>query len=93
LVSDVVAPPPIAEGVTIDVVAPLATAIKCFHWAKDGPKFVCKVDGCNASYIAKYNLVQHLWTCHNVTMELGKLEHPFTWEQGPRVQDLVAMNA
>ncbi len=43
LVSNVVAFPPIAiEGV---------------HWARDGPKFVCRVDGCNASYIAKYNLV------------------------------------
>jgi len=52
LVSDVVTLPPIAiEGV---------------HWARDGPKFACKVDGYDASYMVKYNLVQHLQVCHNV---------------------------
>ncbi len=46
LVSDVVAPPPIAiEGV---------------NWTGDGPKFAYRVDGCDASYTTKYNLVQHL---------------------------------
>jgi len=54
LVLDVVAPPPIAiKGVTINVVALSAIVIKGVHWAKDGPKFVRKVDGCDASYIAK----------------------------------------
>ncbi len=79
LVSYVVAPPPIAiEGVAIDVVALLVVAKKGVHWAKDGPKFVCKVDGCDASYTTKYNLVWHLRTCHNVTTELGKPGHPST---------------
>jgi len=36
------------EGVTIDVVALPLVAIEGVHWAKDGPKFVCKVDGCDA---------------------------------------------
>jgi hypothetical protein len=64
LISDVVVPPPITlEGV---------------HWAMDGPKFAFKVDGRDASYMAKYNLVGHLRVCHNVTMELGKLGCPST---------------
>jgi hypothetical protein len=47
-ISNLVALPPIAiEGV---------------HWTRDGPKFAYKVDGCDASYIAKYNLVWHLCT-------------------------------
>ncbi len=66
---------------------------KGVHWVRDGPKFVCRVDGCDASYIVKYNFVRHLRACHNVTMELGKPEHPSTWEQGPRVQDHMAINA
>jgi hypothetical protein len=40
-----------------DVVAPLMVAIEGVHWAKDGPKFACNVDGCDASYMAKDNLV------------------------------------
>jgi hypothetical protein len=56
------------------------------HWARDGPKFAYKVDGCDAFYTTKYNLVQHLWAQHNVVVELGKPEHPSTWEEGPRVQ-------
>jgi hypothetical protein len=43
-----------------NVVAPPLVAIEGVHWGRDGPKFVCRVDGCNAFYIAKYNLVQHL---------------------------------
>jgi hypothetical protein len=35
-------------------------AIEGVHWAKDGPKFACRVDGYDASYTAKYNLVRHL---------------------------------
>ncbi len=61
----VIAPFPIAiEGVAIDVVAPPQVAIKGVHWARDGPKFVCMVDGCDASYTTKYNLVRHLQTHH-----------------------------
>jgi hypothetical protein len=75
---DVLAPFPVAmEGVAIDVVALLPIAIKGVHWARDGPKFVCKVDGCNA-YTTEYNLVWHLWARHNVRMELDKLGHPST---------------
>jgi len=37
---------------------------KGIHWAKDGPNFACRVDGCDASYTAKDNLVRHLWMCH-----------------------------
>jgi hypothetical protein len=45
----VIAPLLIAiKGVAINVVAPPLVAIKGVHWAKDGPKFVCKVDGCDA---------------------------------------------
>jgi hypothetical protein len=77
-ISNMVAPPPITiEGV---------------HWARDGPKFVCKVDKCNASYTSKYNLVWHLWACHNVTLESSKSRHPSIWEDGSRHQDCVAMN-
>jgi hypothetical protein len=75
------------------VVALPLVAIKGVHWARDGPKFAYKVDGCDASYTTKYNLVQHLRTCHNVVVELGKLEHPSTREEGPKVQDHMAMNA
>ncbi len=56
-------------------------AIKGVHWARDGPKFACKVDECDASYTSKYNLIQHLWVRHNVTMELGKPKCPSTWEK------------
>jgi hypothetical protein len=46
LVSNAIAPPPVSiEGV---------------HWARDGTKWACRVGGCDASYITKYNLVQHL---------------------------------
>jgi hypothetical protein len=41
----------------LDAVAPPPVAIEGVHWAKDGPKFVYKVDGCDASYKTKYNLV------------------------------------
>ncbi len=70
---DVVAPPLVAiEGVGIDVVALLPITIEGVHWARDGPKFVCRVDGCDALYITQYNLIQHLQAHHNVTMELGE---------------------
>jgi hypothetical protein len=67
------------------VVAFFLVAIKGVHWAKYGPKFVYNIDGCDASYMAKYNLVQHLRSRHNVTMELGKPRHPFTQEQDLKV--------
>ncbi len=66
------------------MVAPPLVAIEGVHWAKDGPKFACRVDGCNASYMVKYNLVRHLQTHHNVIMEAGKPEHPSTKEEGLR---------
>jgi len=62
------------------MVAPPTIAIDRVHPARDGPKFVCRVDGCDASYTSKYDMVQHLWACHNVTMEPGKHGRPFTWE-------------
>ncbi len=74
------------------MIAPCLVAIKGVHWAKDGPKFAYNIDGCDASYVVKYNLVRHLQVCHNVTMELGKPRCPSTWNQGPRVQDHAAMN-
>jgi len=40
-----------------NVVAPPLVAIEGVHWARDGPKFACRVDGCDAFYTAKYNLV------------------------------------
>jgi hypothetical protein len=49
------------------MVAILSVTIDSVHWARDGPKFACKVNGCNESYITKYNLVQQ--THHNVVME------------------------
>jgi hypothetical protein len=76
-----------------NVVAPPAIAIKGVHWTRDGPKFACRVDGCDASYSTKYSLVRHLWAHHNVVMELNKPGCPSIWEEGPRVQDHTAMNA
>ncbi len=61
-----------------NVVTPLLVGIEGVQWAKDGSKFVYSVDGCNASYMAKYNLVWHLQACHNVAMEPSKPEHPPT---------------
>ncbi len=61
-----------------DVVAPPLIAIKGVHWARDGPKFVFRVDGCDASYITKCNLVRHLLAHRNVTTELGKPMRPST---------------
>jgi hypothetical protein len=63
--SNVVAPLIVAiKGIAIDVVAPLQVAIKGVHWARDRAKFVYRVDGCDASYIAIYNLVWHLRAHH-----------------------------
>jgi hypothetical protein len=42
-----------------EAVAPPLVALKGVHWARDGTKFVCRVDGCNMT--TKYNLVCHLW--------------------------------
>jgi hypothetical protein len=68
-----------------NVVAPLPVGIEGVQWAKDVPKFACSIDGCDASYMAKYNLVWHLQTHHNVTMEPSKPGCPSTREQGPIV--------
>jgi hypothetical protein len=67
-------------------------AIEGVHWAKDGPKFACNIDGCNVSFMANYNLVWHLRVCHNVTMESSKPGRPFIWEQGPKAQNNTSMN-
>jgi hypothetical protein len=77
----------------LDAITPPPISIKGVHWAKKISKWACRVGGCDASYITKYNLLQHLRLCHNVVMEAGKLEHPFTWEKGPRHQNHAAMNA
>jgi hypothetical protein len=63
------------------VITLFLVATKGVQWAKDGPKFSCNIDGCDASSMAKYNLVQHL-AHHNVTMELGKLGCPSIQKQG-----------
>jgi hypothetical protein len=68
------------------VVARPPIAIEGVHWVKDEPKFVYKVDGCDASYIAKYNLVWHLRAHHNVTMELGKPRCPSIQEEPLRLK-------
>ncbi len=60
----------------LDVVAPPLVAIKGVHRTKDEPKFVFMVHGCDASYIAKYNLVRHLSAHHYVTTKLGKPKCP-----------------
>jgi len=75
------------------VVAPPLVAIEGVHWAKDGPKFASSVDGCDASYTTKYNLVQHLQAHHYVTIESSKPRRPFIREQGSKAQDHVVMNA
>jgi len=67
-------------------------ALEGVHWARDGPKFACKVNGCDASYIPNYNFVRHL---RHATMWLwkpSKFRRPFTREEGPRHQDHMAMN-
>ncbi len=77
----------------LDVVAPPLVMIDSVHWAKDGSKFACSVDGCDVSYMAKYNLVWHLQVHHNVVMKSSKPEHPSILNEGPMHQDQVAMNA
>jgi hypothetical protein len=32
------------------VVTPPLVTLEAIHWARDGPKFVCRIDGCDASY-------------------------------------------
>ncbi len=65
------------------MVAPPLVNLKGVHWARDGPKFACRVDKCDASYMAKYNLIWHLWVHHNVVMEFGKFRRPSTQKEGP----------
>jgi hypothetical protein len=64
----------------LDAVVLPMVAIKGVHWAKDGAKFAHSVDGCNATYMAKYKLVQHFQAHHNVTMELSKPKRLSTQE-------------
>jgi len=66
----------------------LLVALKVVHWARDGPKFGCKVDGCDASYIPKYNLVWHLrhatmWIWNQASLDAHLL--------GRRVQNIKIM--
>jgi len=58
------------------------------HWARDGLKFAYRVDGCDASYTTKYNLVRHLWAHHKVVMETCKLD---TYLLGRRPQGFKSM--
>jgi len=58
----------------LDVVALCSVTIEGVHRAKDGPKFACRVNGCNASYTTKYNLVWHLRAHNIVTMEPKSLD-------------------
>jgi len=77
----------------LDMVALVPIAIEGVHWAKDRwPKFTCDVDGCDASYTTKYNLVRHLQVCHNVTMQLSKPKCPCIQEHGSKVQDHMVIN-
>ncbi len=69
-----------------DAVALLSVILEGVHWARDGPKITYKVDGCDAYYTAKYNLVQHLWAHHNVVMESNKHECPSTQEEGLNIK-------
>jgi hypothetical protein len=75
------------------VVAPPTVAIQVVHWARDGPKFACRIDGGDAFDMAKYNLVQHLQVYHNITMELSKHGRPSIREHDSRVQDHTVMDA
>ncbi len=45
--------------------------VKGVHWTRDWPKFAYRVNGCDVSYIAKYNSIRHLRMRDNVVMELG----------------------
>jgi hypothetical protein len=74
------------------MVAPPSITLENVHWARDGPKFSCRFNGCDTSYMAKYNLIRHLQACHNVVMEMGKPKRPSIQEKGPRHQDHMAMN-
>jgi hypothetical protein len=63
------------------MVAPPLVTIENVHWARDGPKFACRIDGRDASYIAKYNLIQYLRAHYNATMEPTKLGCPSTQKE------------
>jgi hypothetical protein len=62
-------------------------------WAKDGHRFIYKVQICNTFYLAKYLLVKHLQWKHNISTKLGKPKHPSTWQKGSCRQDHASMNA
>jgi len=62
-------------------------------WAKDGHRFICKVQICNTFYLAKHLLVKHLQWKHNISTKLRKPKHPSTWQKGSCRQDHASMNA
>jgi len=76
----------------LDVVALPPVALKSVYRARDGLKCACKVDGCDASYMAKYNLVRHLSMHHNVVMDSSKFKCPSIQKEGPRHQNHATMN-
>ncbi len=77
----------------LNVVALPWVALEGVHWAREVAKFACRVDWCNMTYAAKYNLVRHLHAHHNVTMEPSKPKWPFTWEKCLKHQNHMTMNA
>jgi hypothetical protein len=75
------------------VVTPPLVTLEAIHWARDGSIFVCRIDGCDASYWPNttwYGIFGHatiwLWSWTSP-------KHPSTREEGPRHQDHVAMYA
>jgi len=69
-----------------DAVALSLIILESVHWVRDGPKIAYKVDGCDAYYMPKYNLVQHLWAHYNVVMESNKPECPSIQKEGLNIK-------
>jgi hypothetical protein len=57
-------------------------------WEKDGHRFICKVETCNAFYSTR-----HLHLEHNLSMELRKLKHPSIQWNGLHCQNHALVNA
>ncbi len=49
---------------------------------KDEHKFICKVETCNAVYLAKYLFLNHLHQKHGFPTIPGKLKCPSIWQEG-----------
>ncbi len=49
---------------------------------KDEHRFICKVKTCNAFYLTKYLLLNHLHQKHSLSTIPGKLKHPSIWQKG-----------